>query len=224
MKICVAAVVLLGVVGAARADVLTMNFDAGPGTSIINSGETLRNQYADWGITFAAGGLTGPSGDGTQSWATNTSMIITNSDYSSRGLTAPPVTNMLHSYGGWLNEDGSPIFRMNIAGGAIGAISADFVGMGSTTTYANTSFRPFIQVYDAGNTLIGSASPVPQASTSYQTVTASFTGTAAYALIAPGSFADWVGIDNVVVNTVPTPGAMALFGAGVVCVAKRKRK
>lgn len=224
MKICVAAVVLLGVVGAARADVLTMNFDAGPGTSIINSGETLRNQYADWGITFSAGGLSGASGEGSQNWATNTSMIITNSDFGSRGVTAPPVTNMLHSYNGWLAEDGTPIFRMDIAGGAIGSIAADFVGMGSTTTYANTSFRPFIQVYDAGNTLIGSASPEPQASTSYQTVMASFGGTAAYALIAPGSFADWVGIDNIVVNTVPTPGAMALFGMGMACMAKRKRK
>ncbi len=227
MKKNVAAAIVLSVVtlaGAAKADIVTMNFDAGPGTSVISSGETLANQYADWGITFVAGGATGPSGEGAQNWATNTSMIITNSDYGSRGVTAPPVTNMLHSYNGWLSEDGTPIFRMDIAGGAIDSISADFVGVGSTSTYANTPFRPSIQVFDATNTLIGSASVVPEASTSYQTVTASFGGTAAYVLISPGSFADWVGIDNVVVNTVPTPGAMALFGAGMVCMMKRRRK
>lgn len=215
---------MLGLAGAANADVLTVNFDAGPGTSVINSGETLANQYADWGITFSSGGLTGPSGESTYNWATNTSMLVTNSDYGSRGVIAPPISNMLHSYGGWLTEDGTPVFRMNIAVGAINQISADFVGVGSTSTYASTQYRPFIQVYDAANTLIGSASVVPEASTSYQTVTASFGGTAAYALIAPGSFSDWIGIDNIVVNTVPTPGAMALFGAGLACMTRRKRK
>ena len=215
---------MLALAGAAQADVVTMTFDAGPGTSVISSGDTLANQYADWGITFNAGGATGASGEGTLNWATNTSMIITNSDFGSRGVTAPPVSNMLHSYGGWLNEDGTPIFRMNIAGGAVGSIAADFVGVGSTSTYEGTQYRPSIRVFDATDALIGSASVVPEGSTSYQTVTASFGGTAAYALITPGSFSDWVGIDNIVVNTVPTPGAMALFGMGTMCVLKRKRK
>ncbi len=131
------------------------------------------------------------------------------------GTGAPSgLGNVLRSFNGWISENGTPNFRINFTNGATGSLSMLFLGIAAG--YTTTSFRPGFDVYDASNNLLGIARVSNASTTSAQNLSVTFSGTAAYAIVVPGTFNDWVAVDNITFTNIPTPGSLALLGlAGI---------
>lgn len=209
---CAAACVALA---AGPAAAVTLTFDD------LAAGTTLASQYSALGAVFAANALSGASGSGssTPTWATNTDMTIASLGGDVGGVGSPALVsgNLLHSQGGWLNENGDPSFRITFSRAAT-AFSIDVAGV---TLHAAT--RVF--VYN-GSTLLATVSNTTttneQYTLSYNTLP--FTSV----VVAPGSSDDWVGVDNVnfTLTPVPEPASWATLGAGLgaVLLALRRRR
>lgn len=210
MKI-LAALVLATVAGTASAAVYTMTFDTDAAGNAIAEGATLSTQYAAWGVSVSNSGAPG-FGAPYYGWASDglSSLQITATDIGG-GVTAPISGKLLHSFGGWLSEDGDPYIRMSFSTG-IDSIAADFGGM----SYPSSSG---IYAYN-GATLVGQVNGTV---TNTEHLSLSGVGTITSIVLVPGDFGDWVGIDNVTFNTVPTPGAAALLGLGGLIVGRRRR-
>ena len=188
-------------------------------------GTILSNQYAGLGAIFSANafsGAGGPSGN----WATNTDMTIVSSgaggDVGSLGAPVGVVSgNILHAFSGWLGEDGDPSFAINFTT-SINSFSAAFAGVS-----AAADVRLF--VYN-GTTLLNTISGTV---TTGQFVLSYSAPTITKVVITPGSFTDWVGVDNInftpnaVVPTVPEPESWALmlvgFGAAGYAMRRARR-
>ena len=205
MKI-LAALALATMAGTASAAVYTMTFDTDAAGNAIAEGAMLSTQYAAWGVSASNVGAP-PFGSG---WASNSSLQITATDIGG-GVTAPISGKLLHSFGGWLSEDNAPFIRMGFSTG-IDSISADFGGMGGAGVAG-------IYAYN-GTTLVGS---VLNTTSGTQHVALSGVGTITNIIVIPGTYGDWVGVDNISFNTVPTPGAAALLGLGGLIVGRRRR-
>lgn len=202
--------------GSASADTTTITFDD------LAAGTTLANQYAAQGVTFVANAF---SGAGTSlsgmNWATNTNMSVVsidgpNADIGSLGAGSLASGNILRSQSGWLNENGDASFAA-VFSTPITNLSVDFVGVGIAQ-----DVRLFIYT---------GQSPVPveifgSAPTSQFTL--SYTGANITRVVfAPGSYLDWVGVDNITFTTaVPEPESYALMalGLGVLAIARRRMK
>lgn len=207
-----AAVALL----AAQAGATTINFDE------LTEGTTLSNQYAGMGVTFTPNAFSGAgSSSSGADWASNTGMSITHSLSGDVGsLGSPPLVSgmVLHSFGDWLGEDGDASFSVNFAA-PINSISMDFAGV-----FNPADTRIFI--YN-GTTLVSTvASSLPSGTTSQLTLSYSG-GSFTSVVVAPGSYVDWVAVDNINFSAaaVPEPasyGLMAL-GLGVLGMARRRR-
>ena len=94
-------------------------------------GTILSNQCA--GVTFAANAFSGPgSSSSSQPWACNTDMTIASSLAGGDvgALFAPLLVsgNVLHSFSGWVVENGEPRFQISFAS-AIKAFSLTFAGV-----------------------------------------------------------------------------------------------
>lgn len=197
---------------ALHASATTIDFDN------LAVGTTLSNQYA--GVTFAANAFTGPGTSSSgEDWATNTDMTIVSSTGTDvGGLGAPSLVsgNLLRSFAGWLNENGDPSFSVSFTS-AINFFSADFAGVATPADVR-------IYAYN-GNTLLGSSvSAVTTGQFTLSFAAASITRV----VVTPGSFNDWVGVDNInyttAVAAIPEPETYALMGLGLVALAFARRR
>jgi hypothetical protein len=210
-KSVIAIATLTALAGIANAQTYTMDFDTDASGNPIASGTTISSEYAAWGVSFSNTGRSGPSGiTPGQNWATNTSLRITNTDIG--GLGGPQTGNLLHSFNGWLSEDGDPYIVVSFAN-PIDSISVKFLGV------ATLNRSGFI-AYDASNNPIATSAT---ATGGISTVSMSGVGNISSIIITPGDFNDWVGVDDITFNTVPTPAAAGLLGLATVAAGRRRR-
>ena len=181
-------------------------------------GTILSNQYA--GVTFAANAFSGPgSSSSGQPWATNTDMTIVSSLAGGDvgGLGTPPLVsgNVLHSFNGWLVENGDPSFRISFAS-AIDSFSATFAGVSTGADVRIFAFN--------GATLLSTVAGAGTGQFVLSYAAASITSV----VVAPGSFNDWVGVDNITYNAavvgVPEPETYALMALGLAAIALARRR
>lgn len=209
----VAATGLLLAAGQASADVITFDTLA-PGT-------VVSSQFP--GVTFTPNAFAG-AGSSTSGadWATNTDMQVvsaTGPDVGGLGVPALVSGNLLHSFGnppntgGWLNEDGDPSFRVSFAN-AVTSFSATFAGVSTASDVTMWAYN--------GATQIGTISGVAGGQFVLTLNGASITSV----VIRPGSFDDWVGVDNITFtpSVVPETSTYAMMGLGLALLAFRRRK
>lgn len=196
---------------ATHASATTINFEN------LAVGTTLSNQYA--GVTFAANAFSGPgTSTSGEDWATNTDMTIvssTGTDVGGLGTPSLVSGNLLRSFAGWLSEDGDPSFSVSFAS-AINFFSADFAGV-------STGADVRLYAYN-GNTLLGSSAGSLTGQFTLSFAAASITRV----VVTPGSFNDWVGVDNInyttAVAAIPEPETYALMALGLAAVAFARRR
>ena len=208
-----AAAGLLLAAGQASAGTITFDELVG-GIPVVSVGDTLSTQYA--GVTFSANAFTGAGGP-TGDWATNTDMTIVSSTGSDvGGLGTPSLVSgkLLRSFGGWLDEDGDPSFLITFAS-AISSISVDFAGVSTPADVHLIAYNGATQIGD-----VTSAVTTGQFTLSF--AAASITKVA----IVPGSYDDWVGVDNINYTTAAVPEvstyAMMALGMGLLAFKRRK--
>lgn len=176
-------------------------------------GTTLSNQYAAMGVVFAPNAFSGPGGP-TGSWASNTDMtIVSASGADVGGLGTPPLLsgNVLRSFNGWLGENGDPSFNM-LFSTPVSSVSVDFGGV-------STAADVRLFVYN-GATLLGTVA----GSTTGQFTLSFSAPSITRVAVTPGSFNDWVGVDNINFAPVPEPSVYAMMGLGVALLAFRRRR
>ncbi|MGH7244376.1 MAG: PEP-CTERM sorting domain-containing protein [Phycisphaerales bacterium] len=204
------AMALSAIAGSSMGAVRTINFDTDSSGNGIADLTEINTQYNGWGVNFTPNAFSGGS------WATNTTLHATNSDYGA-GYN-PSLGNVLHAFDtDWLNEDGDPSFVMSFATG-ITTFQMDVIG----DTGGVDGYETFASFYDAGLNLLGSVSC--NGIGGIETISAAGFGTAYYVAIAPGEYLDWVGIDNITyTEAVPAPSALALLGLGGLVAGRRRR-
>ena len=207
---------------AGQASAVTLTFDT------LAEGSVLSNQYTAQGATFSASPLSGASGSGSTAgiWASVTDMTVTSSTSGDvGGLGSPSLVsgNLLHAFGnvyttsptpGWLGEDGDPNFQVAFAV-TVNTVSATFAGV--ATPAATRMF-----VY-SGATLLTTL-----AGTTGGQFTLSYTTALNISkiIIAPGTYDDWVGVDNITYSAAAVPEistyAMLALGLGFIAVKRRR--
>jgi hypothetical protein len=195
---------------ATQAGAVTLTFDD------LAVGTTLSNQYAAQGATFAANAFSGAgSSTSGQAWATNSDMTIVDSagtDVGGLGVPALVSGNILRSFDGWLSEDGDPSFTITFATVATG-FSATFAGVFTGADVTLFAYN--------GATLVGTVNGVGTGQ-----IVLSHAGPLTSVAIRPGTFNDWVGVDNITYTlaAVPEVGTYAMMSLGLALIAIRRRK
>lgn len=211
-------------VGAVQASAAVITFEE------LAVGTKLTNQYTPVGATFAANAFNGPgSSSSGKPWATNTDMTIvssTGNDVAGLGTPAGLVSgNILRSFLGWQTETGDPSFMITFGGFGASSFSAAFAGV---LTPADVR----IFAYDEATLLSIVAGPT---TTTGQFVLSYAAPNITSVVIAPGSFNDWVGVDNINFTLaaipqpplpIPEPQTYALIslGLGMIALARRRAR
>jgi hypothetical protein len=214
-----------GLLLATDASGFTINFDD------LAAGATLSTQYASQGVIFSPNAF---SGSGSSSsgvdWATNSDMTIVSIDtgtlgvdYGALGSPSLVSANILHNFSNWQYvEDGDPSFLITLAMPA-SAVSITFAGVGGAALAPDTRIFAY-----AGSTLLGTvAASLPDDNVAQLTLSFSAPGITRIA-VAPGSFDDWVGVDNIVITPattpVPTVSSLTLLGLAAAWFISRRRQ
>lgn len=189
----------------AGANAVLINFDD------LANGTVVSNQYA--GVTFSSGGRTGANELGSGfNYASNSDR--TAGTDGGAGYQASDK-NILHTFGGWLNEDGDPVITLTFST-AIKSISALFLGINS----ADAKYTRLIARNGGMDVAVASAT-----SNGGSRQTLSLTNLNVTQIqMTPGYFGDWVGIDNIEYELVPEPATMIALGLGAAAMMRRRRK
>lgn len=218
-RVVAASLLLAACSSGALAEVRVMDFDTDAWGDPILPGSTFSMQYAAWGVGVSANPFTGFSPAGTNDlWATNTDLTI-GTDV---GVTARTTGgNSLHSLTGWLAEDGDPSFELTFLY-RIDSISAVF-----TAIATNDAFAGIIAYNDLDEVIadVRVADPLQGASFT-QTLTLTNLGAASRVVIIPGTFDDWVGVDDIAFGdaVIPAPSAAALLTLAALGAPRRSRR
>jgi hypothetical protein len=206
----------------------TINFDN------LAAYTTVSNQYAAQGVIFSPNAFTGAgSSNSGADWATNTNMqvvpILPNTDpnYDHGLLGSPALASgmILRAYGnvqpgGWLAEDGDPSFKMTFTT-PISSISMVVAGVSPVD-----ELQTRIWVY-SGATLLGTVGTQDVSNlTTQQTLSFASNTPITSVAVRPGTYFDYVAVDNISFQPVPEPGTWALMAlglAGVAGIARRRR-
>ena len=197
--------------GAAQAGAGNITFDD------LAEGTTLSNQYAGLGAIFAPNAFSGPGGPSGNGWATNTDMTVTSSVTGDvGGLGTPPLVsgNVLHSFNGWLGESGDASFSI-LFSTPVNMVSMDFAGVGNPADVQLFAYN--------GTTLLGSVAGGPVLTGGQFTLSFSAASITSVA-VTPGSYNDWVAVDNVVFAPIPEPATFALMGLGLAALVAFRRR
>lgn len=189
-------------------------------------GDTLSNQYAGIGAIFGANAFTGAGGP-NGNWATNSDMTITSSvtgDVGGLGTPTGAVSgNVLHAFGnivanGWLSEDGDPSFLITFTT-PVSFISAAFAGVFTPADVHLVAYN--------GATLLANIVSLLPAGTNSQYVLSYSAPMITSVAITPGSFNDWVAVDNITFTpaaAVPEVSTYAMMAMGMGLLAFKRRK
>jgi hypothetical protein len=183
---------------------------ADAGAEVINFdnlavGTKLSTQYA--GVVFSPNALVG----GT--FADNTDMTIVSATGPDVGfdLGTPHLVsgNVLRSFSGFLNEDGDPSFRISFAA-PITSFSATFAGVFDASDVTLFGFNGTTLI----RTVVGTSA---DAQFTLALAGASFTSV----IVAPGTFNDFVVVDDVQFAPEPQTWLLIALGLGVVAWSPR---
>ena len=181
-------------------------------------GSTLGSQYASLGVIF--------SPDDFEDASTDLTVVSsTGADVGALGLPNLVSGNIVHSFGGWLNE----ISYANVLAtltDPVGSVSVDFAGNGSTASGAGTSYFPSeLVALDADLNVIQDVIATPNATATYQTTltVSSTTNNIAYVGIFVGDFDDWVGFDNFSMTVLsPEPASLSTLALSGLIFRRRR--
>lgn len=209
-----ATIVLALALTSASAATYNITFDPGDPIGGLAPGTTLSNQYSSIGVLFSSGtggatGVVNPTAT-SQGFATSTDMTVVSiagGDIGS-GVNSPMSGNILHSFNGWLSENGDPVLRINFATPIIGLFSIDFGGIANPASSG-------IFAINGSNAAIQSAFAT---TTNTQTVSMVLGTPVSSIVITEGDYGDWVGIDNITFNTVPEPSTWVMLAGGLLLV------
>jgi hypothetical protein len=191
----------------------TITFDNLP------AGTVLSNQYSAQGVVFSPNAFTGAgSATSGRAWATLTDMtIVSSTGPNVGGLGNPPraAGNVLRSFSGWAEEDGDPSFLLGFST----PVSWLSIGFASVDTPQDVTLWAY-----SGNHLVSTVSGSRRHGGQFTLSLAAASIT--HVAVRPGSFDDWVAVDNIVFAPVPETStyAMMAFGLALLGVALRRRR
>jgi hypothetical protein len=195
----------------ASAGTYTITFDPGDPIGGLAAGTTLGSQYwAATGATFLANAFVAPG------WATNTDATIVDSAGGDVGVLGAPSLvsgNLLHSFSGWLAENGDPSILIFFST-PISHFAVDMAGIG-----APGSGIVYAYSYDGSYTFLGGLQSVATGQIHFGF--SSLVPIDAIVLV-PGSFGDWVAVDNISFTTIPEPSTVGLCVIGAAALAFRR--
>jgi len=194
--------------GSAAAQTYTIDFEKDALGNNLVEGQIIDNEYAAWGATFVPNVL-----DPAAGWATNTDMSVTSNPSNVGGGYQASYGRILHSFNGWLNEDGDPNFAIFFAQ-EISSITVRFTG--------DTSGLSEVAAFDVNGNFQTSA-VVSGGTSALKSVTLSGLSATQIGVILPGDFGDWVGIVDITYTLVPAPSSLALLGLGGLVAGRRRR-
>jgi hypothetical protein len=191
---------------------------------------TVSNQYAAQGVVFSPNAFSGPgSSSSGKDWATNTNLEVVpilpsndpNYDHGLLGSPALASGMILRAYGnfsdGWLAENGDASFKMTFTT-PISSISLVVAGVAPID-----DLETRIWVYN-GATLLGTVATKEISNlTTQQTLSFSAPMITSVA-VRPGTFFDYVAVDNISFQPIPEPGTWALMALGLAGVAAAARR
>ena len=186
------------------------------------AGTILSNQYASLGVTFSPDAFSGAGSSSSRMyWATNTGMTVVASSGPDADvgdeLGSPTLVsgNVLHSRSDWLNEDGDASFRVSFTT-PVNFFSATFAGV-----YDVADTRLF---FFNGATPLGTVTGAGQSAGQFVLKSGPYADSITSVVVTPGSFYDWVGVDNITF-AVPEPASYATLarGLGLLAFVRRRR-
>jgi PEP-CTERM motif len=209
MKLKNVSALAAGAVLAVQASAVTLTFDD------LAAGAVLSTQYSALGATFSPNFFSGPgSSTSGEPWATNTDMTIvssTGADVGGLGTPALVSGSILHSFNNWFGENGDASFLISFST-PVTSVSATFAGVSTAADVTMWAFN--------GSTLLGTVSGTQVGQFVLTLNGANITSVA----VRPGSFDDWVGVDNIVFAPIPEPGTYGMMALGLVGIGLLMRR